>query len=71
MTLITKLKALESLMKEVSSDMKNESAISGPMYAHSYELVGAAVADVFVNGTSLSEEMISSGYAKSYHGGSK
>ena len=44
MTLITKLKALESLMKEVSSDMKNESAVSSPMYAHSYELIGAAVA---------------------------
>ena len=29
------------------------------------------IADVLVNGTSLSEEMISSGYAKSYHGGSK
>ena len=29
------------------------------------------IADVLVNGTSLSEEMISSGYAKNYHGGSK
>jgi len=43
MTLITKLKALESLMKEVSSDMRHESAVSNPLYAHSYELVGAAV----------------------------
>jgi len=44
MTLITKLKALESLMKEVSSDMRHESAVSNPLYALSYELVGAAVA---------------------------
>ena len=41
--LITKLKALESLMKEVSSDMRHESAVNSPMYAHSYELVGAAI----------------------------
>ncbi len=44
MTLINKLKALESLMKEVSSDMRHESAVNSPMYAHSYELVGAAIA---------------------------
>ena len=31
-------------MKEVSSDMRHESAVSNPLYALSYELVGAAVA---------------------------
>jgi|TARA_R100000093_G_scaffold71413_1_gene47093 hypothetical protein len=43
MTLINKLKTLESLMKEVSLDMRHDSAVNSPMYAHSYELIGAAV----------------------------
>ena len=43
MTVLNKLKTLESLMADLSAEMRHSNAINTPMYAHGLELLGASI----------------------------